>query len=69
LKPTLQSIEECMTINEKVKRYIAERNARKGAAGSGLGKTDAPLTPVTEIPANDVTGARTEDAAQDRVDN
>ena len=69
LKPTLQSIEECVAIKEKVKKYIVEWNAREGVAVSGSGETAAPSTPVTETPANDGTGTPTEDAAQDGVDN
>ena len=63
LKPTLQSIEECAAIKEKVKKYNAERNAHEGAAGSGSGETVAPLTPVTETQADDGTGTPTKDAA------
>ena len=33
-----------------MKKYIAERNAREAAAGSGSGDVDAPSTPATEIP-------------------
>ena len=47
----------------KVKKYIAERNAREGVAGSGSGETVAPLTPVTETQADDGTGTPTKDAA------
>ena len=63
LKPTLQSIEECAAIKEKVKKCIAEWNAHEGATGSDSGKTATPSTPVTETLANDGTGAPTEDAA------
>ena len=63
LKPTLQSIEECATIKEKVKKYIAEWNAREGVAGSGSGETAMLLTPVTETQADDGTGTPTKDAA------
>ena len=69
LKPALQSIEECAAIKEKVKRYIAEQNAREGAAGSSSGEMAASSTPVIETLADDGTGAPTEDAAQDGVDN
>jgi hypothetical protein len=42
----LQSIEECVDIKEKVKKYIVKRNAREGVAGSGSGDADAPSTPL-----------------------
>lgn len=38
-----------MAIKEKVKTYIAERNARDGAAGSGLGEANTPSTPATRL--------------------
>ena len=57
----MQSIEECMVIKEKVKKYIAMRNAHEGAAGSGSGNTEAPPTLATEAPKDN--------AAQDGVDN
>ena len=44
-----------------MKKYIAERNARDGAAGSGFGVTEASPTPAVEAPR--------ENAAQDGVDN
>jgi hypothetical protein len=56
----LQSSEECAAIKEKVKKYIAERNARKGVASSSSGDADVPSTPATKVPA--------EDAAQDGVE-
>jgi len=40
----MQSIKECVVIKEKVKKYIVERNAREGVAGSGSSDTEAPLT-------------------------
>ena len=54
---------------EGKKKYIAERNAHEGAAGSGSGETAVPSTPVTETLADDGTGTPTEDAAQDGVTN
>ena len=69
LKPTLQSIEECAAIKEKVKKYITERNAHEGAAGSSSAETAAPSTPVTETLVDHGTGTSTEDAAQDGIDN
>ena len=69
LNPTLQSIEECAAIKEKVKKYIAERNAREGSTGSGSGDTAALSTPVTTTLSHDGIGAPTEDATQDGVDN
>jgi len=68
-KPILQSIEECEAIKEKVKRYIIERNAHEGAAGSGFGDIEAPPTPIAEVPVGESTGAVGQDAAQDVVDN
>ena len=50
-----------MVIKEKVKKYIAMRNAHEGAAGSGSGNTEAPPTLATEAPKDN--------AAQDGVDN
>ena len=50
-----------MAIKEKVKKYIAERNAHEGAAGSGSGDTEAPPTPTNEAPEDN--------AAQNGVDN
>jgi hypothetical protein len=48
-KPILQSIEECTAIKAKVKKYIAKRNACKGAIDSSSGDADAPSTPATKI--------------------
>ena len=69
MKPILQSIEECTAIKEKVKRFIAEWNVHEGAAGSGSGDADVPLTPAIEVPAEDGTGAAGASAAQEGVDN
>ena len=69
LAHVLLSIEECAVIKEKVKKYIAERNAREGTARSGYGDTEAPPTPATEVLDCDNTGAPRENAAQDGVDN
>jgi hypothetical protein len=69
LKHVLQSIEECTTIKEKVKKYIAERNAHEGVAGSGSGDADAPSTLATQIPTEQDTSAPGEDATRDGVDN
>ena len=44
----MQSIQECTTIKEKVKKYIAEQNARGGVTRSGSGDTEAPPTPAAE---------------------
>ena len=52
-----------------MKRYIAEQNAREGAAGSGSRDTEAPLTPAAEIPVGESAGASIQDAAQDGVAN
>jgi hypothetical protein len=54
-----------MAIKEKVKKYIAERNAHEGAAKSGSGDTEAPPTPAVEVLDGDNAGAPGEDAAQD----
>jgi hypothetical protein len=54
-----------MAIKEKVKKYIAERNAHEGAAKSGSGDTEAPPTPAAEVLDGDNAGAPREDAAQD----
>ena len=52
-----------------MKKYIAERNAREGAAGSGSGDIEASSTPATENPDDDNTGTPEENVAQDGVDN
>ena len=65
----MQSIKECATIKEKVKKYIAEWNAREGAAGSSSGDTEALPTPAAEVLGDDNTGAPGENAARDGVDN
>ena len=52
-----------------MKRYITERNAREGVASSGSRDTEAPLTPVIEVPIGESAGASVQDAAQDGVDN
>ena len=65
----VQFVEECAAIKEKVKKYIAERNARKGAARSGSSDTEAPSTPAAEVPGGDNTGAPGDNTAQDAVDN
>ena len=57
----VHSIEECAVIKEKVKKYIAEQNARVGTARSGSGDTEAPPTPTNEAPEDN--------AAQNGVDN
>lgn len=36
----LQTAEECASIKEKVKSFIAAWNVREGAAGSGSGNAD-----------------------------
>ena len=51
-----------------MKKYIAERNAREGVAGSGSGDADAPSTPATEVPTEEGLGALDENAAQDGVE-
>jgi hypothetical protein len=62
-------MEECAAIKEKVKRYIAERNAREGVAGSGSGDTEAPPAPATKVLVGESTGAGVQDVARDGVDN
>lgn len=61
--------EECAVIKEKVKKFIATRNAQEGVTESGLGDAGTPSTPTVEIPSKDGTGALGEDAAQDGVGN
>jgi hypothetical protein len=46
----MQSVEECVAIKEKVRKYIAERNAREGATGSGSGDAGTLSTPTAENP-------------------
>ena len=58
-----------MTIKEKVKRYITERNARKGGAESGSGKAATPTTPAVEVLGREDMGAPGLNAGQDAVDN
>lgn len=65
----MQSTEERMAIWEKVKRYIAERNAREGAARSGSNDVETLVTPATEVPIGDDSSALANRAAQDVVDN
>ena len=65
----MQSIEECVVIKEKVKKYIAEQNACEGVAGSGSSDTKAPPIPATEVPGDNNTGASGGNATQDGVDN
>ena len=65
----MQSTVKCAVIKEKVKRFIAERNAHEGATGSGSGDMDAPSTPATEVPTEDDTGAPGVSTAQEWVDN
>jgi hypothetical protein len=62
-------MEECAAIKEKVKRYIAERNAREGVAGSGSGDTEAPPTPAAKVLVGESTSAGVQDVARDGVDN
>jgi hypothetical protein len=50
-----------------VKKYIAEKNAREGVAGSGSGDTEAPPTRATENQDNSNTGNPEENVAQDGV--
>ena len=65
----LQSVEECAAIKEKVKKYIAERNALEGMAGSGSGYTEAPPTLAAEVPDGENAGTPKENMARDGVDN
>ena len=68
----LQTIKECAAIKEKVKKFIADRNTKEGAAGSGSCDADASSTPgggAAKIPGEDGASAPDEDAGQDRVDN
>ena len=65
----MQSVKECAEIKEKVKKYIAERNACEGATGSSSGDTEAPPTPAAEVLGDDNTGAPRENVARDGVDN
>lgn len=52
-----------------MKKYIAERNARKGVARSGLGDMDAPSMPATETSGEDNTAAPSKNVGQDGVEN
>ena len=65
----MQFVEECTAIKETVKKYIAERNARGGLAGSGSSDTEAPPTPAAEVLDDNNTGAPRGNVAQDGVDN
>ena len=56
-------------IKEKVKKFIAERNAREGAAGSGSGDMNTPSTSATATPTEEGTGGPGEGVAQDGVEN
>ena len=58
-----------MAIKEKVKKFIAEWNAREGAAGSGSGDVNTPSTPAIETPAEEGTGGPGEGVTQDGVEN
>lgn len=68
-KSVLQTSKECATIKEKVKKFIAARNAQEGAIGSGSGDAGASSTPATKIPSEDDTGTPGENAGQDGVEN
>ena len=56
-------------IKEKVKKYIAEQNARVGTARSGSGDTEVQPTLAAEVPGDNNMGAPGDNAAQDGVDN
>ena len=58
-----------MAIREKVKKYIAERNAWEGAAGSGSSDMEAPAATTTEVSVGGNSGAPANNVAQDGVDN
>jgi hypothetical protein len=58
-----------VAVSEKVKKYITVRNACEGAAGSGSSEMKAPPTPAAMAPVKENTGAPSDDAAQDGVDN
>lgn len=68
-KFVLQTPEECATIKEKVKKFIAARNAQEGATGSGSGDVGAPSTPAAEILGKDDMGTPGKNAGQDGVEN
>lgn len=58
-----------MAIKEKVKKYIAERNAHEGVAWSGSSDTEASPTSVAEVLGDDNVGRPGDNAAQDGVEN
>ena len=62
LSCNVQFTEECTVIQERVKKYIAERNTREGVTGSGSGYMEAPTTATTEVPVSDNSGAPTDNA-------
>ena len=53
----------------KVKKYIAERNAREGTTGSSSGDTEASPATTTKVPVDDNSSAPADKVAQDMVDN
>ena len=68
--------ETCSTVYRGVhshqresEKFIAERNAHKGAIGSSSSDVDVPSTPATETPTEKGTGGPGESAAQDGVEN
>jgi hypothetical protein len=62
----LHTTEECNAIKEKLKRFVAARNGREGASGSGLGDSNASPAPGTGEEATDTPG---KNADQEAVEN
>ena len=56
-------------IKEKVKQYVAERNAREDGSGSGLGEAATPTTPAIKVPGRENISAPSLNVGQDGVDN
>jgi hypothetical protein len=65
----LQTPEECAVIKEKVKKFIAKRNAREVVSGGRSGDADALPTPVTKTPSEDNAGTLSENIRHDGVEH
>ena len=65
----MQSTEEFMATREKVKKYIAKRNAREGTTGSGSGDMEGPAAATTKVAVGGNSGAPADNVAQDGVEN
>ena len=76
----LQTPEECAAIMAKVKKFIADRNAKEGAVGSGSSGVNASSTPdagatgtpgeeTADTPGEEAIGTPGEHVNQEGVEN